>query len=111
MPEVSHPVPRRRGRRACLIGALTTVVIACAVCGIDAKANSDDNFRRMLEAARTLSFVMPGNRAFVLEKQETEIAPVAIFFGYLDNRTACQQAADVLSRSGQAGTFKCHPVY
>lgn len=36
--------------------------------------------------------------AFILEKQETVVAPVAVIFGYGDNRSACQEIAEILIR-------------
>jgi hypothetical protein len=69
----------------------------------------DDNLQRMLEAARQLEYA-DGN-AWLLEKLETIRAPVAVVFGYADNEAACRQIADLLSASGQAGTFECVPIY
>jgi hypothetical protein len=71
----------------------------------------DDNLQLMLGAARQLIFVTPGNRAFLLVKQETVTAPVAVIFGYGDNGVACEELALTLSTSGRVGTFKCQPIY
>ena len=65
----------------------------------------------MLEAARQLEFVAADERAVLLVKQGLIVSPVAVIFGYANNGTACEELALVLSNSGQAGTFKCHPVY
>jgi hypothetical protein len=64
----------------------------------------------LIQAARSLKFSVPENRAFILEKQETAVAEVAVIFGYADNRSACQEIADILIASLRAGTFKCHPI-
>jgi hypothetical protein len=71
----------------------------------------EENVRTMIQAARSLKFGVPENRAFILEKQETVVAEVAVIFGYGDNRSACQEIADILIASRRAGTFKCHPIY
>jgi len=76
-----------------------------------AQNKTDANLQIMLRAARSLAFVLPENRPYMLEKQETITAEVALVFGYMDNRAACDQIADALSSSGRLGTFKCHPVY
>jgi hypothetical protein len=65
----------------------------------------------LIQAARSLKFTVPGNRAFILEKQEPSAAEVAIIFGYADNRAACQSIADILIASRREGTFQCHPIY
>jgi hypothetical protein len=45
----------------------------------------------------------------IVEKQETVVTPVALIFGYADNRSACQEIAEILIASRRAGTFKCSP--
>ena len=88
------------------------VVALLALASVPARADRvDGNLQLMLEAARQLEFVAADERAVLLVKQESTVAPVAVIFGYANNGTACEQLALVLSNSGQAGTFKCHPVY
>ena len=50
----------------------------------------NDNLQIMLTAARQLHFDLPDERAFLLVKQETTVAPVAVIFGYADNAAACE---------------------
>ena len=69
------------------------------------------NIQSLIDAARLLKFSVPNNRAYILEKQETTVTEVAIIFRYGDNRSACEQMAEILGASKRAGTFKCHPVY
>ena len=71
----------------------------------------DDNLQIMLDAARQLDLALPEDRVFLLVKQETTVAPVAIVFGYADNGAACEALAMTLSASGRDGTFKCQPIY
>ncbi len=70
----------------------------------------DDNLQIMLDAARQLDPALPGDKVFLLVKQETTVAPVAIVFGYADNGAACEALAMTLSASGRDGTFKCQPI-
>jgi hypothetical protein len=84
-----------------LVGLLTVQALA--------QLNSE-NAKTMIQAARSLKFSVPENRAFILEKQEP-ITEVAIIFGYADNRSACQSIAEILIASRREGTFKCHPIY
>jgi len=86
-----------------LVGVLTVQALA--------QDRTEGHAQVMIQAARSLKFTQPGNMAFILEKQETAIAEVAVIFGYADNRSACQDIADILIASRRAGTFKCHPVY
>lgn len=69
------------------------------------------NVEIMQEAARKLDFSPNANRAYLLVKQETFIAPVAVIFGYGDNASACDALALTLSTSGRDGTFKCQPIH
>lgn len=71
----------------------------------------EQNLQTMLEASRALNFDTSQDRAYLLEKQETVRTPVAVVFGYGDNRAACEEIATILSSSGDAGTFECVPVY
>ena len=90
------------------------VVALLALASVPARADRvDGNLQLMLEAARQLEFVAADERAVLLVKQGLggNFTPVAVIFGYANNGTACEQLALVLSNSGQAGTFKCHPVY
>jgi hypothetical protein len=77
-------------------------------------ADSDQNIKIMIDAARQLNWDdwMGENRAYLLVKQETVVAPVALVFGYADNSVACAALARALSQSpAGVGTFKCQPIY
>ena len=77
-------------------------------------ADPDSNIQIMTDAARKLTWYSweADNRANLLVKQETEIAPVAVIFGYADNSAACEALANALSMpTARAGTFKCQPIY
>jgi hypothetical protein len=100
-------VMKRIGVVIGLVGVLTVQALAQQR---PEEKRTDENVQVMIQAARSLKFP-DGNMAFILEKQEVAIAEVAVIFGYADNRSACQQIADILIASRRAGTFKCHPVY
>jgi len=77
-------------------------------------ADTDQNLQVMIDAARQLSWSdwMGDNRAYFLVKQETQVAPVAVIFGYADNAAACEELASALSQpQARAGTFKCQPIF
>ena len=88
-------------------------LVLVIVSAVQARADRiDGNLQLMLEAARQLEFVAADERAFLMVKQVFYgFDPVAVIFGYANNGTACEDLALILSNSGQAGTFKCHPVY
>ena len=77
-------------------------------------ATGDENADAMRRAARSLTYLellqAPENSAYMLEKQESIIADVAVVFGFADNRAACEQIAEVLTASGVSGSFKCQPL-
>ncbi|OHC53345.1 MAG: hypothetical protein A3D16_19465 [Rhodobacterales bacterium RIFCSPHIGHO2_02_FULL_62_130] len=76
--------------------------------------DTDGNVKVMIDAARQLTWDswMGDNRASLLVKQETVVAPVAVVFGYADNAAACEELARVLSQSQLGvGTFKCQPIF
>ncbi|MGB3251043.1 MAG: hypothetical protein WBB13_17970 [Tabrizicola sp.] len=78
------------------------------------RADSDRNIQTMIEAARQLTWEnwQGDNRAQLLVKQETIVAPVAVVFGYADHAVACEELATVLSQpASRVGTFKCQPVF
>lgn len=72
--------------------------------------HSDRNSDAMVTAARALQFIIPGNRAQILEKTDPSPADVAVVFGYADNRVACEDLARVLTAAGRVGSFRCYPV-
>lgn len=79
-------------------------------------ANPDENLKKMMDAARKLEWLeIDGtyreNRAYLLVKQETALAPVGIIFGYGDNAAACEEIATALSNPVRVGTFKCSPIF
>lgn len=75
------------------------------------QADPDRNVRLMVDAARELSWGRE-NRAYLLVKQETTVAPVAVVFGYADNAAACEELAHALSQpTSRVGTFKCQPIF
>jgi hypothetical protein len=92
------------------IGVVISVAWLVGLPTVQALAQ-DQNAQTLIQAARSLKFTEPGNKAFILEKQETVVSEVAVIFGYGDNRSACQQIAEILIASQRAGTFKCHPIY
>ncbi|HEX9789779.1 MAG TPA: hypothetical protein VGA60_03875 [Kiloniellales bacterium] len=102
-----------------MIKSKTTVFVAgllvIGVCQAEL-ANAEDrvdrNVKIMLEAARMLELSRASDGyAYLLVKQETVRAPVAVIFGYVDNAAACKEIAEVLSIAPRAGTFKCNPIY
>lgn len=76
-------------------------------------ADADQNTLTMVDAARQLTWeTSVDNRAQLLVKQETVVAPVAVIYGYGDNAAACEELAYALSQpSSMVGTFECQPVY
>ena len=77
-------------------------------------ADAAHNTQIMIDAARKLNWDdwMGDNHAYFLVKQETQVAPVAVIFGYADNATACETLASALSQpQARAGTFKCQPIF
>lgn len=90
------------------------VIFGLVVWPMAAFADTDHNTQIMMDAARHLSFgAWEGdNRAYLLVKQETVLAPVAVVFGYVDNATACKALAQNLSKpQSMMGTFKCQPIF
>jgi hypothetical protein len=76
-------------------------------------AEPNQNAQIMIDAARQLKWDswMGDNRANLLVKQETVLAPVAVIFGYADNAVACEALARTLSQSPGLGTFRCQPIF
>jgi hypothetical protein len=75
----------------------------------------------MKDAAGSLQFSFPDDRAYMLEKQPSGISKwieVAVIFGYADNRAACRDIADLLTERsvalqkvyGPADKFECNPI-
>ena len=75
-------------------------------------ADADQNIQIMIDAARRLTWDawMGENRANLLVKQETMVAPVAVIFGYADNAVACEAIAHALTEA-RVGSFKCQPIF
>ena len=72
----------------------------------------DRNVTIMLEAARKLELSRASDgHAYLLVKQESVRASVAVIFGYIDNAVACDEIAEVLSNTLLAGTFKCSAIF
>ena len=90
------------------IGVVISVAWLVGLPTVQALAQ-DQNAQTLIQAARSLKFTEPGNKVFMLEKQGTIRAEVAVIFGY--NRSACQEVTEILIASHRAGTFKCHPIY
>jgi hypothetical protein len=84
---------------AIILGTFTTMALA------------QEGLDTLIRAARSMTFSVQGNSAFILEKQETIPSAVAVIFGYGDNRTACESIAEILTASRRQGSFKCHSVY
>ncbi len=92
------------------------LVLALGVLANWAVAKAEDrvdrNLRIMLEAARKLELSKAADGyAYLLIKQETAEAPVAVIFGYVDNDAACEELAEILSEAPRGGTFKCSAIY
>lgn len=95
--------------RGTLFYAVALVITGFPLC---AMADAESNLRKMVDAARSLTWSLPDNRAQLLVKLETIESPVAVIFGYADNAAACHQIATVLSKTvSRAGTFQYHPTY
>lgn len=91
-----------------------TIVLGITLTSGVAHADTDHNLQIMIDAARQLSWDewMGNNLAYLLVKQETLLAPVAVIFGYADNAIACEGLANALSHpSAMSGTFKCQPIF
>jgi len=90
---------------------ICAAIVALALTSGASLADPDQNVSVMVEAAQQLSWDYE-NRAYLLVKQETTVAPVAVVFGYGDNAAACEELARALSQpTSMAGTFKCQPIY
>ena len=103
------------GNKANLWFATSIVAFGAILISASASAqNVDRNLNLAIKAARDMRFPgpinVPDNRAYILEKFLFTPAEVALIFGYADNRTACEQIAEVMTRTLRAGTFRCHPV-
>jgi len=89
-------------------------VLGWALSSGEIHADADQNLHIMNDAARQLTWEawMGDSRANLLVKQETIITPVAVVFGYADNRVACEAIARALSQPRSlVGTFKCQPIF
>lgn len=75
-----------------------------------ARADSDENLETLIEAAKKLEWATPENKAILLIKQETVVAPVGLIFGYVDNAAACAEIIEALNNPVRIGTFKCESV-
>lgn len=61
-------------------------------------ASAQEGITRLLETARSLNWpAHPGNAAYVLRKESSSPGPVALIFGYTDNKAACELMADILA--------------
>ncbi len=107
-------------RRAILVA----VALCCFVIAQSASAGDvEENARVMEKAARSLTFSLPDNRAYMLEKQSGLVgdagwSQLAVIFGYVDNGAACRDIADALTEKsvllrkvyGFADKFECNPI-
>jgi hypothetical protein len=101
-----------KGRQMIRQTIAAAILLLCLETASAQNTKLNQNAEVMAQAARSLKFSVPENKAFFLEKQETLVTEVAIIFGYADNKSACEQIASVLSSpSSRAGTFRCHPTY
>ncbi len=73
-------------------------------------ADPDRNLDILVDAARRLEFALPENKAFLLIKNESVTAPVALVFGYVDNDAACTEIIETLNDPVRIGTFRCEPI-
>ena len=101
----------------CFVAAQSASLVLCHA------GEAEDNARIMEDAARSLKFSLPENRAYMLEKQSgllggSEWSQVAVIFGYVDNRAACRDIADALTEKsallrqvyGIVDKFECNPI-
>lgn len=94
--------------------SVSAAILGLALSSGGINADADQNIQIMIDAARKLTWEawMGENRANLLVKQETVVAPVAVIFGYADNAVACEAIARALSQTKSgAGTFKCQPIF
>ena len=107
---------------------LLSVAICCFALALAADpglchaGDADDSERIMEEAAASLKFFMPENRAYMLEKHSEPFVPfwskMAVVFGYIDNRAACEEIADAMTKIKNADRdpgetpykFECNPI-
>jgi hypothetical protein len=105
-----------------------TILVAVALCcfAVAQSANSNschagatENERVMKDAARSLTFPQPDNRAYMLEKHSgADLSQVGVIFGYGDNGAACRDIADTLTERnvllskvvGYADKYECNPI-
>ncbi len=81
-------------------------------------SSADDNEEIMENAALSLTFSIPGNQAYMLEKISGAAAlpgvrsKVAVLFGYGDNRFICKEIAEYLTeRSDSRGAqYDCNVI-
>ena len=103
-----------------------TILVAVALCCFAVAAGAtDENERIMKDAARSLTFSQPDNRAYMLEKHSGAdlvsgtLSQVGVIFGYGDNGAGCRDIADALTEErsvllskvyGYADKYECNPI-
>ena len=95
--------------------ASITVVMMLSACG---PSDADDNENIMENAGRSLTYSVPGNRAYMLEKISGAAAlpgvrsKVAVFFGYGDNRSICKEVVvHLMEQPGAMGAqYDCNVI-
>ncbi len=89
------------------VALLISIVVVTLLTACE-QSEAEGNTRIMEEAARSLAFSTPDNRAYMLEKIAgaaivSDIqSKVAAIFGYVDNRAACKDIADLLTERSAA---------
>ena len=97
------------GKRFALMIASIALSVALLLSPNSHAGEADNNVLAMMHAARSLKYSQPEARACMLEKAVSG-SQVAVVFGYVDNKAACEQIAGALTESLAAGPFKCHPI-
>ena len=97
-----------------MVAAIVLFAMNPAVAGVKI-AKQDENVTAMAAVAKNLKFSEPGNRAYFLVKrnmiERTSIdAPVAVFFGYVDNAGACRDIENAMTPALSSGSYHCEPI-
>jgi hypothetical protein len=100
-------------------GIAAVAVAILLVTGVAVRAEEDKNTQIMLQAARSLTFSVKGNRAYLLIKRGTiTTSEVAVIFGYGDNSAVCKDIAEAMTpqypevrKLYPDRNYECAPVY
>jgi hypothetical protein len=98
--------------------ALLVIIVGVTLLTACQPSEPDNNTQIMEDAARALTFSIPGNQAYMVEKISGAAAlpgvrsKVAVLFGYGDNRVICKEIAEYLmERSDARGAqYDCNVI-